>query len=64
MARNKIRVYLHFVWATWDRHPLITEDIARRLYPLLSGKEGGDWEDSPVKFVDQEQALEVSPCLR
>jgi REP element-mobilizing transposase RayT len=32
MRRNKLTLYLHLVWATWDRLPLITEDIERRLY--------------------------------
>ena len=32
MRRNKLALYLHLVWATWDRLPLITRDIERRLY--------------------------------
>jgi len=32
MRHNKLAVYLHLVWATWDRLPLITADIERRLY--------------------------------
>lgn len=32
MRRNKLALYLHLVWATWDRLPLITPDIERRLY--------------------------------
>lgn len=32
MRRNKLALYLHLVWATWDRQPLITPDIKRRLY--------------------------------
>jgi REP element-mobilizing transposase RayT len=35
MRRNKIQVYLHFVWATWDRLPLITEEIERDLYRCI-----------------------------
>ncbi len=31
MRRNKLELYLHLVWATWDRLPLITPDIERRL---------------------------------
>jgi len=31
MRRNKISMYLHLVWATWDRLPLITPDIRRPL---------------------------------
>ncbi|MFQ5409975.1 MAG: IS200/IS605 family transposase [Anaerolineales bacterium] len=32
MRRNKLALYLHLVWATWDREPLITPEIERRLY--------------------------------
>jgi REP element-mobilizing transposase RayT len=32
MRRNKLALFLHLVWATWDRLPLITPDIERRLY--------------------------------
>ncbi len=32
MRRNKLALYLHLVWATWDRLPLITSSIERRLY--------------------------------
>ncbi len=32
MRRNKLEVFVHFVWATWDRAPLITPEVERRLY--------------------------------
>ncbi len=32
MRRNKLALYLHLVWATWDRLPMITPQIERRLY--------------------------------
>lgn len=32
MRRNKLALYIHLVWGTWDRQPLITPDIERRLY--------------------------------
>jgi len=32
MRRNKLALYLHLNWATWDRLPLVTPDIERRLY--------------------------------
>ena len=35
MRRNKLRLYLHLVWATWDRHPLITPEIERPLYRCI-----------------------------
>ena len=31
MRRNKLVLFLHLVWGTWDRLPLITPDIERRL---------------------------------
>jgi putative transposase len=31
-------VYLHFVWTTWDRLPLITADIEPRIYALIADK--------------------------
>jgi putative transposase len=32
MRRNKLALYLHLVWATWDRLPLVTPEIERRVY--------------------------------
>ena len=32
MRRNKLEVFIHFVWATWDRAPLIQPAVERRLY--------------------------------
>ncbi len=31
MRRNKLALYLHIVWATWDRLPFIKSEIERRL---------------------------------
>ena len=36
MARNWERAYLHFVWGTWDRLPLVTEDIERGVHRYIS----------------------------
>ena len=33
--RNKLRVPLHFVWSTRERHPLLTEDIERAVYRYI-----------------------------
>ena len=35
MLKNKLSVAVHFVWATWDRQPLITDAIARDLYRYI-----------------------------
>jgi len=32
------QLYLHMVWATWDRLPLITEAIKPRLYAAIAAK--------------------------
>ncbi len=32
------QLYVHIVWATWDRLPLITEDIEPRLYAAIAAK--------------------------
>ena len=32
------QLYLHLVWSTWDRLPLITEDIRERLYAAIGTK--------------------------
>ena len=32
------QLYLHLVWATWDRLPLITETIKPRLYAAIAAK--------------------------
>ena len=31
-------LYLHCVWATWDRLPLVTDDIEARLYAAIAAK--------------------------
>lgn len=37
MRRNKLALYVHFVWATWDRLPLITPQLERRLLRYIEG---------------------------
>ena len=32
IRRNKLNVYLHLVWTTWDRLPLITPEMEPALY--------------------------------
>jgi REP element-mobilizing transposase RayT len=32
VRRNKLSLFIHFVWATWDRLPLITPRIERPLH--------------------------------
>jgi len=41
MRRNKLALYLHLVWATWDRLPLITSGIERRLYRNIESQVRG-----------------------
>ena len=35
MRHPKARLYVHLVWATWDRAPLITPAIRDRIYPVM-----------------------------
>ncbi len=41
MRRNKLALYLHLVWATWDRLPLITPEIERPLYRNIESEARG-----------------------
>jgi putative transposase len=33
--RSHTRLYVHMVWATWDRAPLVTPAIRDRIYPMM-----------------------------
>jgi putative transposase len=35
MRGNFTQLYLHYVWATWDRLPLITPDIQKLAYAVI-----------------------------
>jgi len=35
MRRNFTQLYVHLVWATWDRLPLITPEIQNALYNVI-----------------------------
>jgi putative transposase len=41
MRRNKLALYVHLVWATWDRLPLIKPQIERRLLRNIEGEAQG-----------------------
>ena len=38
MRRPKIGVFLHLVWATWDREPSIDPEWEKRLYAAIAAK--------------------------
>jgi REP element-mobilizing transposase RayT len=38
MREPYTQLYLHLVWATWDRLPLISEDIKPRIYAAIAEK--------------------------
>jgi REP element-mobilizing transposase RayT len=40
MRRNKLALYLHLLWATWDRLPMITPEIERQLYHNIESEAG------------------------
>ncbi len=38
MRRSKAEIYLHLVWGTWERLPLVTPDIERELYRCIENE--------------------------
>jgi len=38
MPRSSTHIYIHFVWATWNRLPLITEKIENPVFACISAK--------------------------
>jgi len=38
MHRDKVAIYVHLVWATWDRLPLITPAIERALHRVIANE--------------------------
>ncbi|MBV9469403.1 MAG: IS200/IS605 family transposase [Abitibacteriaceae bacterium] len=38
MPKSCTYVYVHFVWATWDRQPFITPDIEEPIYQCIAEK--------------------------
>jgi putative transposase len=37
MNRSHLRVYVHLVWSTWDREPLIPACLTSRLHAVIKG---------------------------
>jgi REP element-mobilizing transposase RayT len=37
-ANNFIRVYIHLIWKTWDKLPLITDDVKAVVYRVMLSK--------------------------
>ena len=35
MRYSRVEMYIHLIWATWDRAPLITGDMETRLYDVM-----------------------------
>ena len=44
MSHNYLRLFYHFVWATWDRTPLLTGEIEEKAYALIRNQipDGGE----------------------
>ncbi len=38
MRRDALALYIHLVWATWDRLPLITPEIERPLHRVIASE--------------------------
>ncbi len=35
MRLDKIEIYIHIIWTTYDRHPLISPEIEADLFPII-----------------------------
>ena len=40
MRKSQVTVFVHFVWATWDRLPLLTTDVQQQAYRVIGAKCG------------------------
>ena len=38
MSRNRLELYMHLVWTTWDRTPVIDEATEQWLWPAIAAK--------------------------
>ena len=38
MRRNLTAVYIHLVWGTWDRLPLLTDELLPAVYRAIGAK--------------------------
>jgi REP element-mobilizing transposase RayT len=38
MRRSKVEIYLHVVWGTWERQPLVTAEMERDLYRCIESE--------------------------
>src|SRR5579871_2628761 len=38
MPNSYVSVYVHYVWSTWDRQPLLTQDIEARVHAAIIAK--------------------------
>ncbi len=41
MRRNNLALFVHLVWATWDRLPLLTPELERPIYRCLASEVQG-----------------------
>jgi putative transposase len=40
MRASKVRVYVHLVWSTWDRLPLLVEPVRSAVYTCIQAEAG------------------------
>lgn len=38
MPKSHVAIFIHFVWATWDRLPLLTPELAPRVHRMIADK--------------------------
>jgi putative transposase len=41
MHRNKLALFIHLVWATWDRQPIVSAEIERQVYRNIESEARG-----------------------
>ena len=38
MPTSRVDIFIHLVWATWDRQPILTDDLAPRVQHVVAKK--------------------------
>ena len=54
MSRNRLELYVHLVWTTWDRTSVIDEATEQWLWPAIAARDEPDslrWQHSYGAFT-------------
>ena len=60
MSRNRLELYVHQVWTTWDRTPVIDKATEQWLWPAIAARNGPDslrWQHGYGAFTVPKAAL-------